>query len=379
MKPVRSDKTGQPALLETGSPLERHDRRESARRRRLIRLLGLGVLLLLLCGLMELGARVYWKTRGVPLWGACEKLHWAFYPELGEIERTPVDPEGDTVEILLLGGSALSSRYGNIEYVLHEELSRRLSPRVRVHNAAAPAHTTLDSLYKYRHLDGRRFDLVLVYHGINDARANNCPPELFRDDYSHYAWYSLINDYERGPATRWLVFPYTLEFVAVKAAERLGLADYVPMHQPRADWLDYGCDVKTEKPFRTNLDALVRLARQRNQRLLLMTYAYYLPADYSEQKFKAQELDYTTHAFPVELWGKPTCVIAALEAHNRAVAALAAENPEVLFVDQNSQMPKDAKDFNDICHFTHDGCRQLVDNLLETVLGALAPTTPGAQ
>jgi len=151
------------------------------------------------------------------------------------------------------------------------------------------------------------------------------------------------------------------------------------MHQPRADWLDYGCDVKTEKPFRTNLDALVRLARQRNQRLLLMTYAYYLPADYSEQKFKAQELDYTTHAFPVELWGKPTCVIAALEAHNRAVAALAAENPEVLFVDQNSQMPKDAKDFNDICHFTHDGCRQLVDNLLETVLGALAPTTPGAQ
>jgi len=222
MKSDRSDKAGEPTLLETGSPQERPNGRETARRRRLIRLFGWGTLLLLLAGVLELGARVYWKTRGVPLWGACEKLHWAFYPELGEIERTPVDPEGDTVEILLLGGSALSSRYGNIEYVLHEELSRRLSPRVRVHNAAAPAHTTLDSLYKYRHLDGRRFDLVLVYHGINDARANNCPPELFRDDYSHYAWYSLINDYERGPATRWLVFPYTLEFVAVKAAERLG-------------------------------------------------------------------------------------------------------------------------------------------------------------
>ena len=53
------------------------------------------------------------------------------------------------------------------------------------------AHTTLDSYLKHKALHNKTFDVVVIYHGINEVRANNSPPEIFKPDYSHYAWYEL--------------------------------------------------------------------------------------------------------------------------------------------------------------------------------------------
>ena len=44
-----------------------------------------------------------------------------------------------------------------------------------------------DSLWKYQYwYRGYDFDLVLYYNGINDARANNYPRGVFRDDYTQF-------------------------------------------------------------------------------------------------------------------------------------------------------------------------------------------------
>jgi hypothetical protein len=53
-----------------------------------------------------------------------------------------------------------------------------------------------------------------------------------------------------------------------------------------------------------NLTAILDLAGQRGDRVLLMTFATYLPADYSLQAFLEKRLDYGLHsAAPIEILG----------------------------------------------------------------------------
>ena len=187
--------------------------------RRLRRVCFLAVYVLFLLLLAELGARAFWVSRGVPFFTAQRRIYRSFYPGVAGVERAAErDADGeDTFDVLLLGGSVLNPRYGDIEHVLRERLTRAMGRPIKVHNLAEPGHTSLDSYYKYKHLAAVDFDIVLVYHGINELRANNCPTDMFRDDYSHFSWYKLINDYERRADRRWFVLPYTVKFVILKA------------------------------------------------------------------------------------------------------------------------------------------------------------------
>ncbi len=319
---------------------------------------------LFLLVLAELGARVFWVTRGVPMIATGRYIYRSFYPSVARVERSPDDSDEECFDVLLLGASALHLDYGDIEHLLQERLTRSMGSCVRVHNVSEPGHTTLDSLYKYKHLEGRAFDLVLVYHGINEVRANNCTSERFRPDYDHFAWYQLINSYERNASGRFLVAPYTIKFVAMKIAGRLGWTDTLPMHRPSESSMALGCDVKTVESFRANLQGIIDLAGKRGERVVLATFAYYIPDGYDEAKFDARSLDYTTHLFPIELWGRPDCVAKVLDAHNRVIVELAQQSDNVLLVDQNALIPKNAEHFNDVCHLTHEGCLSFVQNIL---------------
>jgi hypothetical protein len=338
------------------------------RRRRLIFFV---VLFLLMLAFGELGARAFWQLRGVPFLAAHRLVHWSFYPGVAALERGD-GHMGDCFDVLLLGGSVLHNDYGNVEHLLRERLSRESDACVKIYNLAEPAHTSLDSLMKYKHLAGRSFDLVVLYHGINEVRANNCAAADFRDDYAHFSWYKLIHDYEARADSRWLILPYTIEFVAVKAASRLGWGGFLPTHEPLPGTLEEGCEVKTEGPYRRHLEGVLSLAKQRGEPVLLMTFAYYLPTLYSKGGFEARDLDYTAHAYPVELWGKPDCVVRALKAHEDVVRSLWSSDPSVHFVDQNALIPHDALHFNDICHLTDEGCERFVDNMLPAIRDVMA-------
>jgi hypothetical protein len=343
----------------------------AARRRPLLVAVAALVASVATLALLEVSARLYWRVGwGIPL-ARPRTVLCALYPELWDVEWKDRDlVRAGAPSILLLGGSALHPQWGNVEQELRERLTAALRRPVAIVNMAAIGHTSRDSYIKYRALAGRHFDLVVFYHGINDTRANNAPPEVFRPDYSHYAWYASVDVLDRHRDDRF-VLPYTVEFLAIRARDRLGLVRYVPMDAPRAEWLPYGRDIKSAAAFAANLDGVLEIARARHEPVLLMTFATWVPPGYSQAAFTARTLDYTLHLSPIEMWGTPANVAAAVARHNEIVRDVAARDGTLRLVDQERAMPKGRRWFNDVCHLTSAGSRRFVANMLPAVVEAL--------
>jgi len=313
----------------------------------------------------ELAARAYLTLAlHVSFWHPSELVEH-FYPELRDMRRAPISRADAPYDVLVLGASVMA--LGNIEELLRQGLEKKLGREVRIHSLAVRAHTSRDSYMKYARLGAQRFDLVLVYHAINEVRANNCPAELFRDDYSHYSWYASVGTLGEGREQDLLALPMFGRLAWVRVLEALGARSFVPTHRPREEWLDHGAEIKTGPAFAANLGRIVALAAERGDPLVLMTFAYHFPADYDLATFKRRGLDYGAHAFPAELWGRPENVVRGIEEHNRIIRALHAQHPETLFVDQAGLMPKDGRHFDDLCHLTERGQRRWVANLIPVV------------
>ena len=266
--------------------------------------------------------------------------------------------------MLLLGGSVLHFLYKHREEALHRDFAELTGRPARVFNLSHVAHTLRDSLIKYRLLGDKRFDLVVVYHGINDTRMNNAPAERYLGDYAHAAWYAKLEGLDRrGRALPWLSLPFSASYASVELGAATGWQAYVPRHFPRAGWLEHGADVKTADTFRANLTELLDLASERGDPVLLMTFAWYLPPDYSLERCRAGELDYeqvtssgrpVQRRHPTELWGRPDFVARGLAEHNRVIREFAT-HPAALFVDVARAIPREGTYFHDVCHLSPRG------------------------
>jgi len=336
---------------------------EDRRRRRKLLLVAMALGSILL--VTEASCRVLWWWQGVPFLTSPSQIHLAFYPALRELEPRIIQRD-ETYDVLLLGGSVISEEFSSIGEQLAERLAFEYRKPARVFNLGAKAHTTLDSYYKYRHLRDKRFDLVVVYHGINEIRTNNCPPEMFRDDYSHYGWYEKVNDAE-SMANSVSSIPYSLSFAFTTLTELLGLRSFVPTHDPQPEWVALGENVKSAGPFRKNIEAICELAEERGEPVLLLTFAIHVPEDYSLEKFRRRELDYSTHFCAIELWGKVANVIKAIAIHNDIVRDVAQGRAGAHLLDQAKELPRGGRVFNDVCHLTHVGSTRFVDNLMRAI------------
>ena len=346
--------------------------RAARKKRKLVRTL---LFLLYLSVLAEIGSRVYWAANsGVPIFRPGAILY-RFYPNMrdsGVLEAKLGEGDGH-LDVLMLGGSVLEDKFGTIEPHLREQLAEAMGRPVRTFNLGRLALSTLDSRNKYRLLGERQFDLVLLYHGINEVRMNNCPPEMFREDYTHSAWYVRINRLEDNWAMPVLTFPYTIEYTALHVLGNKRLEFYLPRHRPKRQWMKYGSRIRTDVPFRRNVEAILARAGRKREPVLLMTFASYVPADYSLEKFMAKELDYGKHGSPLEIWGEPANVVAGMAAHNAVIRSVAARSKGAIFVDQAKRMPGGAANFDDCCHLTDAGCRLFVQNLVPAVVTHLRP------
>jgi hypothetical protein len=327
---------------------------------------------------LELASRLFWTIHhGVSF--LSPNLLYAFYPELESVRSPSDDDPEDAIDILLLGGSVFQEGFSTVPSVLQRRLEAKTGRPVRMRNLARAAHTSRDSYLKYELLKDRKFDLILFYHGINEARANNSPPAVFRDDYSHYSWYENIERLQAHRESRYLVLPYTLAYLWSAVSERIGLTRHVPIQDPRAEWLVHGRQVKTERSFRMNLERILERAEERDEPVLLMTFATHVPPDYTHGRFIRKELDYAWHSLPIELWGVPAQVQDAVLKHNAVVEQLAREHG-TLFVDQDKLIPKTRTYFNDVCHLTPRGGREFVSNIeglvLEHLAGLPSPKNP---
>jgi hypothetical protein len=343
-----------------------------APRKRLASALGYVVVLLLA---LEIGVRLAWKLdRNVPFFQP-HRLIEGFYKQLNVIKSQSIQPDDAYFDVLLLGGSVTSKFYA-VERLLYEKLNYRTSRPARIHNASHPAHTSLDSLYKYRALQDQSFDLVIIDHGINETRTNNCPPDVFQADYSHYAWYRQIRAIRQHKELPYTVVPYTLHFLWINLQDALGSSALIPFRQTRPEWFHYGETIKTAAPFRQNLTDILRLAERKREPVFLMTFAYYIAEGYTQEQFLNKTLDYTLHKpeTPIEMWGTPDNVAKGLEVHNAIIRELARQYGHAELIDQQALMPASGRYYLDICHLTIDGATRWV----EPVLRALGHATPEA-
>src|SRR5262249_2220839 len=141
-----------------------------------------------------------------------------------------------------------------------------------------------------------------------------------------------------------------------------------PQHRVPEKWQHYGGDIRTRQAFHDNLEEIVTTAKTKGERVMLMTFAYHVPPDYSLEAFRNKALDYDAHICPVELWGKREYVIKGMDEHNQAIREIVARHPEVIFVDQQARMPKSRTTFDDCCHLTYAGRTLFVDHILEALL-----------
>jgi len=323
------------------------------------RLIFIFVYIVFVCGLVTLAATAYWQIRSSPATSGRtdEESIWLYY--YGELKQSgDYDAESslddESFDVLLLGASVLEQVANELETRLHE----RLGGNVRVFNLARSAHTSRDSFLKYKQLTSQQFDVVVMYHGINDTRMNCCPQSEFKDDYTHCYWY-------RGMKRR-------------VAAGRLSLAgliqddmqSLIPLGEPEPESLDLGRTIKTGPAFRANLEGVVHGAKDSAQPVLMMTFAYHVPGNYSRTQFEAGRLDYGPgkHQLPIELWGRPDNVARTIDVHNGIVDELASKNDHVVLVDQHSLMPKDGEHFSDPCHLTEAGVTRFVENMLPAIV-----------
>jgi hypothetical protein len=343
------------------------------------RIVALYVVYLLL--LVEAASRVFLVVTHGASWLHPDQAIYAFYPELRQERSRGRARDPGAFHILLLGASALHPDWGQVVEALTEELSRRTPRRVVVHNLSSATHASLDSLIKYRQLGDQRYDLVVFYHGINETRANNCPPRVFKADYSHYSWYRVVNFMDQNPrCMRWLATPYVVEYGWTRLLERLGLLSLLPREIPRQDWVRYGGEIKTARSFEANLSQIVEIARGRHERLLLLTYAYYVPADYSLPRLLEGRLDYAAckqRPMPIEVWGDPRHVVEGIEAHNEKIRQVARRSREVLFLDLEQRIPKSGELFCDVCHLSPAGSEAVASAIADVVLEVIRASPPG--
>ena len=86
-----------------------------------------------------------------------------------------IEAENKQIDVLLLSGSVLNKLYEIIKTEMQQQLPRRFDCPVVISNLAVSSDTSLDSRVKYELLEDRHFDVVVLYHGINEVRFNNCP------------------------------------------------------------------------------------------------------------------------------------------------------------------------------------------------------------
>lgn len=337
-------------------------------------------MLLYILILLELGSRSYWTIKhGMPFFSRLDDWYGMFYTELNDsgVRQADLRAGDERFDVLFLGASALDRIHRGAADEISAGLSAATGRDVRIFNLARPALSTRDSLIKYsRLLADKRFDLVVVYHGINDTRLNNCPADRFRDDYTHAGWYAKLKRLEANKhLLAFWTLPYTVEYMAINAASGRGFRQYVPRHRPNKAWLAHGGDIKTAQPFGQNLQEIIQIAQGRGEPVLLMSFAWYVPADYSLEKFKARQLDYVLHASPLEVWGIAANVTEGLRVHNGVIREAAGRFDNVIFVDLERAVPKRGEFFDDVCHLSDKGKKLATAKFLSEVADFLRSRT----
>ena len=157
---------------------------------------------------------------------------------------------------------------------LKHSLTKITSQPIEVLGAALRTHTTKSSVVKYKLLRKYRFDFVLIYHGINDLWANHIPIESFQSDYSHLgSWYKRNVWLDSCLICRTIYKKWLYQGPVRGSSGHLS-------------------DFSSEATFKRNILTLVRDIRRDDSTPILMTFAWNIPANYTQAAFEVHSLGY---------------------------------------------------------------------------------------
>jgi hypothetical protein len=325
------------------------------------------ITILLLYVFAEISLRTFLHfTSGAPFFKPSGVIY-KYYPQIPPIQTAQISNTDSVLDILVLSCSVLHSDWGDIISAMNSQM--QLPPqfnKLRIYNASGVGHSSYDNYIKYTLLADKHFDLVIYYDAINDARLNDCPEKVFKDDYSHYQWYDEINNILRHPEMDITVIPYFIGVLKIEYKHFFCKDCYIPIHYSlRPDWAQYGNMVKSLFTYNWNLDHMISIAGKNNSRFMDVSFLYYLPADYTLEKFKNKSLDYTfcNRSRETEIWGQPAYVANFINLANLTSAHVVMNHKNASYEDLTGEFPRRGKYFADICHFSPDGL-DLFANLL---------------
>ena len=207
-----------------------------------------------------------------------------------------------------------------------------------------------------------RLVLVRPQRG-NDCKYNSVPDDLFDDDYSAYPYYRATAALARHGEIRWLALPFTVHYAWIKVRHSGGRRTDKPIITARPQWLEHGADVKSARTFRQNLEDVVTRARQNGQQVHLATFGWYIPEDYTEERFQAGELDYADPYLRIGVWGEADAVGSCIVLHNQILRDIARHDPEINLIDVEVGVPKLGRYYDDVCHFSEEGEERFMASL----------------
>jgi hypothetical protein len=328
------------------------------------------IFFLILFLLTEILLRLGLVFLGYPFLRPSDNIFKSYYTNLDPIREKVIKSDDDVFDVLILGGSVVSTPWSNLEARLDTILKKQYKDKkFAFYNIAGAGHTSLDNYLKYKLLEEERFDLVVYYEAINENRANNIPAKDFREDYSHIKWYNDIHLLRAHPEINYTVVPYLVDRTVQYFRDKIRHKIYISQEKVDPDYAVYGSDIKTADSYRKNIDGLIQTAKTRGDRLVLMSYATYFPENV---KLTGEQIDMShfagcMFASPVTIWGKPENVKKGVDTHNMILRKLVQER-QVDFLDMEAAMPKDSSLFCDVCHVSEPGAQRFAHEMVGFII-----------
>ncbi|HNZ59536.1 MAG: GDSL-like Lipase/Acylhydrolase [Candidatus Methanofastidiosum methylothiophilum] len=217
----------------------------------------------------------------------------------------------------------------------HRDLS------VKVVSWGKPRYTSYNNKVNFeKNILSYKPDIVALYMGINDNLYNAFPWLDGLPDIGYFNW-CTVN-----------------ESIAVK------LVKYFFIDKRIRSKPDFSAnEMRSKDIFRSNITAIIKMARQNNVGVILSTFAISYPSDDQLMlkilKSKEKQMEHS--------WGKTESAVMGVMEHNKIVRQLSGQYKLPLALNYEL-IPKNSIYFIDMCHFTPKGIELLGTNMANTIL-----------
>ena len=259
-------------------------------------------------------------------------------------------PSDEVVRLAFLGGSTtycaeVSDNDATWPARVTAHLAERFAPRRFDYvNAGVGAYTLRESL---QNLEGRvgplEPDVVVVYHASNDLTKNSRPLAREQDVYRGHA------DRPSWLAEHSLAYDLLVKNLLVRLRKRA-----VERAEVRPLTLDEATLARLVEPYRADLVALVRSARELGARVCLVTFSHRARPEMSREELLAAN-ETSLYYMP---YMTPELLLEAFGAYNDVAREVAAAEG-CLLVEGALAVPADGEHFNDSIHFKDAGAEAL--------------------